>query len=86
MILNIDLHYGMCYCHWSIQLGGTITTGNGMQSIVWQINEEAYQAKLATEAEGPSKPGLQAYYGSMHDILSFPCEVTTAVQSFQSSD
>jgi hypothetical protein len=64
----------------------TISTGNGTQSIVWQINEEAYQAKLATEAEGPSKPGLQAYYGSVHDILSFPCEVTTAVRSFQSSD
>jgi hypothetical protein len=64
----------------------TISTGNGTQSIVWQINEEAYQAKLATEAEGPSKPGLQAYYGSVHDILSFPCEVTTAVWSFQSSD
>jgi len=65
---------------------GTISTGNGTQSIVWQINEEAYQAKLATEAEGPSKPGLQAYYGSVHDILSFPCEVTTVVWSFQSSD
>jgi hypothetical protein len=58
---------------------GTLSTGNGTQSIVWQINEETYQAKLATEAGGPHKPGLQAYYGSVHDILSFPCEVTTSI-------
>jgi len=48
--------------------------GNGTQSIVWQINEEAYQSKLAAEAGAPSKPSLQVYYGSVHDILSFPCE------------
>ncbi|KAG6824643.1 hypothetical protein H0H93_001786 [Arthromyces matolae] len=51
-------------------------TGNGTQSIVWQINEETYRQKLETEAGAPppSKPGLQVYYGSLHDILSFPCE------------
>jgi histone deacetylase HOS3 len=54
----------------------TLSIGNGMQSIVWQINEEEYQAKLAAEAGGPPKPGFQVYYGSVHDILSFPCEVT----------
>jgi histone deacetylase HOS3 len=48
--------------------------GNGTQSIVWQINEEAYQTRLAAEAGAPPKPGLHVYYGSVHDILSFPCE------------
>ncbi|KAI9510610.1 Arginase/deacetylase [Russula earlei] len=48
--------------------------GNGTQSIVWQINEEAYQSRLAAEVGAPPKPGLQVYYGSVHDILSFPCE------------
>jgi hypothetical protein len=54
---------------------GTSSAGNGTQSIVWQINEEAYQTKLAAEAGAPPKPGLHLYYGSVHDILSFPCEV-----------
>jgi histone deacetylase HOS3 len=55
--------------------------GNGTQSIAWQINEETYRQVLESQAgEGsspspPSKPGLQVYYGSIHDILSFPCEV-----------
>jgi hypothetical protein len=40
----------------------TISTGNGTQSIVWQINEEAYQAKLATEAEGP----VTSFFGNHH--------------------
>ncbi|KAG6856353.1 hypothetical protein H0H87_005340 [Tephrocybe sp. NHM501043] len=59
VIFDIDLHHG-----------------NGTQSIVWQINEETYRQKLETEAGAPppSKPGLQAYYGSVHDILSYPCE------------
>ncbi|KAF8501068.1 Arginase/deacetylase [Russula emetica] len=48
--------------------------GNGTQSIVWQINEEAYQTGLAVEVGAPPKPGLHVYYGSVHDILSFPCE------------
>lgn len=50
--------------------------GNGTQSIVWQINEESYRQTLESEGGDPSsKPGLRVYYGSMHDILSFPCEV-----------
>lgn len=48
--------------------------GNGTQSIVWQINEEAYRAKLEADPGAPVKPSLQVYYGSVHDILSFPCE------------
>ncbi|KAI0927007.1 hypothetical protein AcW1_007629 [Taiwanofungus camphoratus] len=58
VVLDIDLHHG-----------------NGTQSIVWQINEETYR-KTLEESHGapPSKPGLQMYYGSIHDILSYPCE------------
>jgi hypothetical protein len=51
--------------------------GNGTQSIVWQINEEAYREKLEEDAgtETRTKRNLQIYYGSVHDILSYPCEV-----------
>lgn len=51
--------------------------GNGTQSIVWQINEETYRQKLDTEGGGtpPATPGMQVYYGSVHDVLSYPCEV-----------
>lgn len=42
---------------------------------MWQINEEAYRAKLEADAGASVKPSLQVYYGSVHDILSFPCEV-----------
>ncbi|KZP21521.1 Arginase/deacetylase [Athelia psychrophila] len=62
VILDIDLHHG-----------------NGTQSIAWQINEETYRKTLESEAlqEGgatPHKPGLQVFYGSIHDVLSYPCE------------
>lgn len=63
VILDIDLHHG-----------------NGTQSIVWQINEETYQQTLKSE-QSPSEPsappptrGPQIFYGSIHDVLSFPCE------------
>jgi len=59
--------------------------GNGTQTIAWGINAETqrkritFAAKLA--AEGPAKDGdttetdgLQIFYASLHDILSFPCE------------
>ena len=54
-----------------------LATGNGTQSIIWQINEETYRVKLE-ESHGrpPGKPGLQVYYGSLHDILSYPCEAS----------
>lgn len=55
----------------------TVLLGNGTQSIVWQINEETYRQTLETESGGPpSKPGPQVFYGSLHDILSYPCEVS----------
>ncbi|CCL99724.1 uncharacterized protein FIBRA_01746 [Fibroporia radiculosa] len=58
VILDIDLHHG-----------------NGTQSIAWQINEETYRQHLEEEADAPvGKPGLQVYYGSIHDVLSYPCE------------
>ncbi|KAG6872232.1 hypothetical protein C0995_011736 [Termitomyces sp. Mi166 len=61
IIFDIDLHH---------------EAGNGTQAIIWQINEETYRLKLEAEAgvPPPSKPGLQVYYGSTHDILSYPCE------------
>ncbi|KAF8834758.1 Arginase/deacetylase [Paxillus ammoniavirescens] len=61
VILDIDLHHG-----------------NGTQSIVWQINEETYRQTLESEVSPggapPTKPGPRIYYGSLHDVLSFPCE------------
>lgn len=59
VILDIDLHHG-----------------NGTQSLIWQINEETYRQTLEhAYAKNDASPGLQVYYGSLHDILSFPCEV-----------
>ncbi|KAF7364681.1 Histone deacetylase HOS3 [Mycena venus] len=58
IIFDIDLHHG-----------------NGTQSIAWQMNEETYRQTLESEAGAPSsKRGPQVYYGSIHDILSYPCE------------
>ncbi|KDR83112.1 hypothetical protein GALMADRAFT_238934 [Galerina marginata CBS 339.88] len=58
IILDIDLHHG-----------------NGTQAIAWQINEETYRQTLESEGGAPtSKTGPQIYYGSIHDILSYPCE------------
>ncbi|KAJ2934510.1 hypothetical protein H1R20_g2645, partial [Candolleomyces eurysporus] len=53
-----------------------IMASNGTQSIVWQINEETYRQTLEQEAGPPTadRPGAQIYYGSIHDILSYPCE------------
>ncbi|EPQ51096.1 Arginase/deacetylase [Gloeophyllum trabeum ATCC 11539] len=48
--------------------------GNGTQSLIWQINEESYRRKLESKYSGETKPELQVYYGSVHDILSYPCE------------
>jgi hypothetical protein len=61
----------MCYL---LLIGETI--GNGTQSIAWQINEETYRINLEDEAsESSSRSSLRVFYGSMHDILSYPCEV-----------
>ncbi|EGN93860.1 hypothetical protein SERLA73DRAFT_171749 [Serpula lacrymans var. lacrymans S7.3] len=60
LIFDIDLHHG-----------------NGTQSIIWQINEETYRQTLESEyapSDTSPKTGPQIYYGSIHDILSFPCE------------
>ncbi|KAI0769127.1 Arginase/deacetylase [Trametes elegans] len=58
IVFDIDLHHG-----------------NGTQAVAWGINEETYRKQLEAEHGAPdSKPGLQIYYGSIHDILSYPCE------------
>ncbi|KAJ4482154.1 Arginase/deacetylase [Lentinula aciculospora] len=64
VIFDIDLHHG-----------------NGTQSLVWAINEETHRQRLEAQARietggSPSvaTPGLQIYYSSIHDILSYPCE------------
>ena len=59
-----------------VSLRGVI--GNGTQSIAWQINEESYRLQLEKEGGAPhTNIGAQVYYGSLHDILSYPCEVCT---------
>ncbi|KAG9085867.1 hypothetical protein FS749_004052 [Ceratobasidium sp. UAMH 11750] len=67
VIFDIDLHHG-----------------NGTQSIAWKINAETHRQSLEAAArratEGPDShndqkgDGLQIFYGSLHDILSYPCE------------
>ncbi|KAG6886920.1 hypothetical protein C0992_001620 [Termitomyces sp. T32_za158] len=61
VILDIDLHHG-----------------NGTQALVWRINEETHRRNLEAAAGAPrnagESPGLQMYYGSIHDVLSYPCE------------
>ncbi|KAJ7228119.1 histone deacetylase domain-containing protein [Mycena haematopus] len=60
VIFDIDLHHGK---------------RNGTQSIAWQINEETYRQTLESDGgASSSKKGPQIYYGSIHDILSYPCE------------
>jgi len=44
---------------------------------VWQINEETYRQTLESEGgTAKAKTGPEIYYGSIHDILSYPCEVS----------
>ncbi|KAK4055262.1 histone deacetylase [Microbotryomycetes sp. JL201] len=71
VIFDIDLHHG-----------------NGTQEIAWRINAEANDALLKMSATprktSPKKAGsdhlqtvpqsLQVFYGSLHDIYSYPCE------------
>lgn len=76
MIFDIDLHHGeQCLIRFRFFL--TPCLGNGTQSIVWQINEESYRRTLESEGGAPDiKLGPRVYYGSIHDILSYPCEVS----------
>jgi histone deacetylase HOS3 len=75
VVFDIDLHHG-----------------NGTQAIAWSLNEEAFRAeteepeepavKQEEEAERTaSKPKLKVFYGSLHDILSYPCEVSCCIIS-----
>ena len=81
VIFDIDLHYGMLIRP-SWDYDHDYDKGNGTQSIVWQINEETYRQTLETE-EGKPNPeiGLRIFYGSIHDILSYPCEVRSSLNS-----
>jgi histone deacetylase HOS3 len=63
IIFDIDLHHG-----------------NGTQAITWSINAETMRQEeesMACLTSGQAAPpsGLKVYYSSIHDILSFPCEV-----------
>lgn len=50
---------------------------------MWQINEETYRNTLeASRGSTSAKTGPQIYYGSMHDILSYPCEVCWYVRGW----
>ncbi|CAE7215663.1 unnamed protein product, partial [Rhizoctonia solani] len=62
IIFDIDLHHG-----------------NGTQSVTWKLNAETHRKKLEAEARRAAgildePEGLQIYYGSLHDVLSYPCE------------
>jgi len=83
VIFDIDLHHGgpLFFQLQSHKFIIFKSSGNGTQSIVWQINEETYRQTLEGEAEAPtSKVGPKIYYGSLHDILSYPCEVSSRSQ------
>lgn len=76
VIFDIDLHHGQNKNLLYLLPTDVSVTGNGTQSIIWQINEETYRVKLEESYDtSPGKPGLQVFYGSIHDILSYPCEV-----------
>jgi hypothetical protein len=88
VIIDIDLHHGEPFnfpdfSHWIDR----VRPGNGTQSLVWSINAEAERLELEDRArtaaaaeEGNLQPRdtkrrLKMFYGSLHDILSYPCEV-----------
>ncbi|KAG8862471.1 hypothetical protein FRB96_001542 [Tulasnella sp. 330] len=45
--------------------------GNGTQKLAWRINEETRRTELEGSTE---RRGLKIFYGSLHDVLSYPCE------------
>lgn len=51
--------------------------GNGTQKLAWRINEDTRRKEL--EEEPTEKRGLKVFYGSLHDVLSYPCEVHAVV-------
>ena len=46
--------------------------GNGTQEITSQLNSESWRDRH-------EKQGVRVFYGSIHDIGSFPCEVNLFV-------
>lgn len=68
IIIDFDLHHG-----------------NGTQALVMPLNAAAYAEDLAVEAGKPpsdmrgrsgARRTWKAFYGSVHDIYSYPCEVS----------
>ena len=61
IVLDIDLHHG-----------------NGTQDIALRLNSDTHNEELAVDGGKPAatngKRGLKVFYGSVHDIYSFPCE------------
>ena len=78
VIFDIDLHHGIVATA-LVDCPLIHEIGNGTQAIVWGINEECHRKTLESESLPPDQGSvgteLQIYYGSLHDILSFPCEV-----------
>lgn len=87
LIFDIDLHHGkfVIRIH-TPQLCKTdheLPDASGTQSLVWDINAKAAEA-AASQSSSPkgkgrsnatsSKRPLRVFYGSLHDILSYPCE------------
>ncbi|KAJ7884316.1 hypothetical protein B0H14DRAFT_2240059, partial [Mycena olivaceomarginata] len=53
--------------------------GNVAQSLVWEVNEMTYRQTLETEGGPPAaQTSLKMYYGSIHDAVSYPCELVQA--------
>ncbi|KAL7410441.1 histone deacetylase domain-containing protein, partial [Mrakia frigida] len=61
IVLDIDLHHG-----------------NGTQDIALRLNADTHHEELLIEGGKPpaanGKRGMKVFYGSVHDIYSFPCE------------
>jgi histone deacetylase HOS3 len=69
VILDIDLHHGMfspCSRTSFGDFSHFANLGNGTQSIAMKMNELAYNSSSAAP---------RMFYGSVHDIMSYPYEV-----------
>lgn len=78
IIIDFDLHHG-----------------NGTQALVMPLNAAAYAEDLALEAGKPptemrgrngTRRSWKGFYGSVHDIYSYPCEVGCNVEPADRQD
>ena len=51
---------------------------NQEEKIAWSINAATHKQELQNSDNKDNKRGLKFYYASLHDILSYPCEVRLA--------